>query len=93
MKFNIFISPDGTCRAVYSDSVRKLMPGPVEVERVSSVEFDHGNQRWQAVNTQGELITIGSDREVCLARERKIVEANLRKLAEGEKQTLQPIQP
>jgi hypothetical protein len=78
MKFSMFISPDGTCHAVYSDTIRKLMPGPVEVSRVSSVEFDHVLQQWKAVDDKGVILATAADRDTCLEKEKSVVEESLR---------------
>jgi hypothetical protein len=80
MRISLYISPDGTCRSVYSDTVRKLMPGPIEVDRVSSVEFDHDFQQWKAVDELGEIIATDPDRDACLAKEREVIEQSLRML-------------
>jgi hypothetical protein len=54
------------------------MPGPVEVSRVSSVEFDRDLQQWKAVDDKGVILATDADRDTCLEKEKAVVEESLR---------------
>ena len=75
MKLNLIITPAGNLHAVYHDAVRLLMPGPIQVERASNVEFENGT--WVARYPDGTFMTSSDSRDECLELERAIVEADL----------------
>ena len=73
----IKIDPNGDVRAVYSDRLRELNLGPMEVKRASNVEFNHKTQEWEAHTPEGELIAKGPCRDQVISQEIKILESRL----------------
>ena len=71
------IGSNGEVTAVYSDRLRDLHLGPMEVKRASNVEFDHQTQLWQARTPEGELIAKGPDRDQVIKDEVRVIESRL----------------
>jgi len=75
MRFKI--NKDGSVEAVYSDKLRELKLGPMEVTRASNVEFNQTTQCWEARTVAGSLITSGSSREQVVKDEVEMLESKL----------------
>jgi len=77
MKKRAVIKKDGTLVAVYSDFIRDLNLGPLQIERASNVEFDERNQFWEARWPDGTLIICHPKRDFCLEVEKLAVEESI----------------
>jgi hypothetical protein len=62
-------------KAVYSDAIPKLNLGAMEVTRVSSVDFNHTTQNWEA--KVGNSTIISKYRDRVLEDEKLLVEKQL----------------
>jgi hypothetical protein len=71
------VDPDGTIRAVYSDKIKNMNLGKLQVTRASNVEFNEAKQLWEATTPGGELIASGPDRDLVIQEEIKIIESRL----------------
>jgi hypothetical protein len=74
MKIRGVIKPDGTLVAVYSDFIRDLNLGPLQVDRASDIEFNAQAQLWEARWPDGTLIVCHPKRDFCLEVEKRAVE-------------------
>ena len=73
----IVVDTEGTASAVYSDKLKEMNLGLMEVTRASNVEFNHANQEWEATTPGGEKIASGPDRDKVIADEVRIIESRL----------------
>ena len=73
----IKVNTDGTVEAVYSDMLRKLNLGPMNITRASNVEFNITSQQWEARTPTGELIAAGPERAKVIEQEVKVLEERL----------------
>lgn len=73
----IRVDPDGTVRAVYSDKIKEMNLGPLQVARASNVEFNTIDQQWEARTPAGECIASGPNRDQVIAAEVRVIEARL----------------
>ena len=73
----IVVDTDGTVRAVYSDKLKTMNLGPMQVERASNVEFNHPKQLWEATTPGGELIASGPNRDEVIKQEVRVIESRL----------------
>ena len=73
----IKIDCSGNVCAVYSDRLRELHLGPMEVTRASNVEFNGSTQEWEAHTPKGELIAHGVNRDQVINREIQVIESRL----------------
>jgi hypothetical protein len=71
------IEAGGNVTAVYSDRLRSLDLGPMEVTRASNVEFDSASQQWEARTPGGELLASGPERDKVIREEVRIIESRL----------------
>ncbi len=77
MKLKARIKPDGSLIAIYSDVFPTLAPGPMEMERVSNVEFNQTSQVWEAVRPDGSIMCSHQFRDECLRLEKELAENEL----------------
>ena len=77
MRMRAVVSPDGTIRAVYSDMLKGMNIGPMQVARASNVEFNEPAQNWEATTPEGELIAAGPSRDEVIKMEVAIIQARL----------------
>lgn len=75
MKFKI--GTEGTIQAVYSDKIKNMNLGKLEVSRASNVEFNAKTQEWEATTLSGELIAHGPSRDDVIKEEVRIIESRL----------------
>jgi hypothetical protein len=73
----IIVEADGTVRAVYSDKIKRMNLGNLEVTRASNVEFNEATQEWEAITPGGEKIASGPDRDDVIKQEVRIIESRL----------------
>ena len=73
----IKVAPDGTINAVYSDQLRHMGLGEMQVSRASNVEFNHDEQQWEARTPEGELLASGLDRDAVIKQEVAVIESRL----------------
>ena len=73
----IIVEQDGSVRAVYSDIIKNMNLGKLEVQRASNVEFNGINQLWEATLPGGELIASGPSRDQVIKDEVKYIEQRL----------------
>ena len=71
------IDTNGDVRAVYSDNLLNFDLGPMEVTRVSNVEFNTATQEWEAHTSKGEQIAHGPSRDEVIKQEIEVIEARL----------------
>ena len=67
----------GIVHAVYSDKIRSMNLGEMEVTRASNVEFDKKSQNWKAETPQGEIIAFGPNRDDVIKEEVRVIESRL----------------
>ena len=73
----IAIAKDGSITAVYSDLLRKLNLGKMQVTRASNVEFNTNKQEWEAKTLLGEVIASGRERNTVIEKEIQVIESRL----------------
>ena len=73
----LVIDTAGSVRAVYSDKLKNMNLGPMQVRRASNVEFDENKQIWEARNREGELIATHANRDVVIRKEVSVLESQL----------------
>ena len=71
------IDAEGNVHAVYSDKLRGLNLGNMEMTRASNVEFNAETQEWEARTPTGELIAKGPNRDEVIKEEVKLIELRL----------------
>jgi hypothetical protein len=71
------VTSDGTIHAVYSDQLKNMGLGDMQVSRASNVEFDHQRQEWEARTPDGELIASGPKRDEVIRQEVDVIERRL----------------
>jgi hypothetical protein len=71
------VETDGTIKAVYSDKIKNMNLGRMQVIRASNVEFNETSQEWEAKTPTGELIAHGPNRDKVIEEEVRVIEARL----------------
>lgn len=73
----LVIDKAGTVKAVYSDKIRNMNLGAMQVARASNVEFNETTQLWEATTPNGELIASGPNRDEVIKEEVHVIESRL----------------
>ena len=73
----LVIDTNGTVSAVYSDKLKEMNIGPLQVSRASNVEFNEESQEWEDRTPIGELIAHGPQRDYVIANEVRVIESRL----------------
>jgi hypothetical protein len=76
----VIIKPDGDVVSMYSDRIPATKLGRSTMKRVSSVEYNHDKQEWEAKTEGGVVIASGPLRNEVILEEIAYFEKILHKL-------------
>ncbi len=60
------ILPNGTLQGLYTEVIDLGALGRLNIQRLTTVEFDHRSQLWRVLDRQGQCLYASPTRSLCL---------------------------
>jgi hypothetical protein len=70
-QYTITFAPDGIARCLWTEAVPLHELGPLEINRVSNIEFNNTTQHWEVKDRKGKLRFFARSRSACLEWEQQ----------------------
>ncbi len=68
-RFTLTFDPTGTGRGLYTEVIDLAAIGTLQIQRATTIEFNHATQAWEVKDNAGEIRFADPSRSVCLAWE------------------------